>query len=54
VKKELDYAFLFLPQLTKEEADFLLQACQWTDVQRAAFIIAKQLFEENDDVLDQD
>ncbi len=35
-----------LPTLTKEEADFILEIVQWDAEKRAAFILAKQMFEE--------
>lgn len=38
-----------LPTLTKEEANFISQICEWDNSERSAFIIAKKLFEEKDD-----
>jgi len=36
----------YLPQLTKDESDFILEICNWTDDTKLAFKLAKGLFEE--------
>lgn len=38
-----------LPNLTKEEANFIESICEWESEQRSAFMMAKKLFEENMD-----
>jgi hypothetical protein len=48
MKQELDQMFDLLSKLTKDEADFILQVCKWSDEERAAFRLAKSIFEDND------
>lgn len=48
MKKEFDDAFSLLSRLTKEEADLMQQVCQWSDVQRKAFVLAKGIFEDKE------
>lgn len=44
----LDHYMKILPQLTKEEADFVENICKMSDESRSAFLMAKKMFEEND------
>lgn len=37
----------YLSQLTKEEAEFIIDILKWSDEQRIAFKLAKEIFEED-------
>jgi hypothetical protein len=45
MKKMMEY----LPQLTKDEANLIEHALTWPDEYRAAFLLAKKIFEEEDE-----
>ena len=47
MKEELDKMFDLLPKLTKDEADFIEMVCRWNDIERAAYMMAKKIFEDN-------
>lgn len=40
------------PEVTKEESDAIEHILKWDDGKRAAFFLAKRLFEEEDEVMD--
>jgi hypothetical protein len=46
MKEELEKMIAYLPKLTKHEADFIEHILKWTDAQRAAFRLAKRIFED--------
>ena len=39
----------YLATLTKDEADFIEHVLKWDDEQKVAFVLAKKIFEENQD-----
>lgn len=47
MKELIDKNIEYLTQLTKEEADFIENILKWADDQRAAFMFAKRIFEED-------
>lgn len=49
MKKLIDQMLELLPQLTKEEADSIEEILKWDDDKKAAFILAKKLFEDEDE-----
>lgn len=38
-----------LPTLTKDEADLIENVLKWGDEEKAAFLLAKKMFEEEDE-----
>lgn len=49
MKELLDKNIEYLSQLTKEEADFIIHVLRWDDKQKVAFILAKEMFEGDED-----
>lgn len=46
MKELIDKNLKYLSQLTKEEADFIEHVLKWDDEQKAAFVMAKRIFED--------
>lgn len=46
----VDHFIKLFPKITKEESDYIEDILKWTDVQRAAFMMAKRIFEEKDEI----
>ena len=42
----------FLPSITQQESDMIRDILYWEDEKKAAFLMAKQLFEEKEDQMD--
>ncbi len=49
MKEIIDEMMEKLPQLTKEEADFIETVLKWDSEKKAAFMIAKRIFESKDE-----
>ncbi len=48
MKEQIDEMMELLPNLTKEEADFIETVLKWESDKKAAFMIAKRIFESKD------
>jgi hypothetical protein len=46
MKEKIDYFLNLFPQLTKDEADLIEKVIGWDPDKKAAFIIAKRIFED--------
>ena len=46
MKEKIEKFLDFLPTISKHESDFILGILQWSNEDKAAFIFAKQIFEE--------
>jgi len=53
MKEKIDKFLQYFTTITKEEADFILDILRWDDETKAAFKLAKRIFEEKDEELDQ-
>lgn len=49
MKEKIDYFIQYLTTITKDEADFILHVLNWDNDVKAAFKIAKQIFEETEE-----
>jgi hypothetical protein len=47
--QQVDHFIALLPTMTKEEADFIETVLKWDNDEKAAFILAKRVFETEDD-----
>lgn len=47
MKKKIDNFIKYFTTITKEEADFIQSILKWDDETKAAFLLAKQIFEED-------
>lgn len=47
--EKIDKFIKFLPTITKEESDQIEAILKWDDEEKAAFIMAKRIFEEKED-----
>lgn len=48
-KEKIDLCIEYLSRLTKEEAELIKDVIKWDDELKAAYIIAKQIFEEHNE-----
>lgn len=48
ISKKLDHFMSLFPNITKHESDFISSILQWEDETKMAFLMAKQLFEEEE------
>lgn len=48
MKEKIERFLKLLTQLTKEEADMIEEIVSWDDETRAAYKLAKELFEDGD------
>ncbi len=48
MKEKIDLMLKNLSQMTKEQADFIEEILKWNDEERAAFMFAKRIFEEQE------
>jgi len=53
MKERIDYFLQKLSEMTKDEADFTQHICTWDNDDKAAFLFAKRIFEENMDDTDE-
>ena len=44
IRRCMDY----FPKITRDEADYIEEILNWDNERKAAFLIAKQIFEEED------
>lgn len=49
MKKKIEKFLEYFPTITKEEADYIESILRWDDETKAAFMMAKQIFEEKDE-----
>lgn len=48
IKSMIDHFLDMFPQITKDESNFTAEIIKWDDEKKAAFLFAKQIFEENE------
>lgn len=46
MKEKIEHFLSIMCILTKDEADLIAQVCKWEDDAKAAFLFAKNIFEE--------
>lgn len=49
MKDQIERFMIILPTITKEEADYIEEILKWDQDKKAAFLLAKRLFEDKDD-----
>ncbi len=47
MKEKIDKFIKYFTTITKEESDFIEDILKWDDETRAAFVLAKRIFEDN-------
>jgi hypothetical protein len=50
MKEKIDKFIKYFTTITKEEADYIESILKWDDETKMAFMMAKQIFEEEDGV----
>lgn len=49
MKDKIEKFLKWLPTITKEESDFIEEVIHWDSEEKVAFIMAKRMFEEEDE-----
>ena len=49
MKEKINKFIKYFTTITKEESDYILSIINWDSETKAAFILAKKIFEEKDD-----
>lgn len=49
LKEKIEYFMHYFTTITKDESDFIESVLKWDDETKAAFSLAKRLFEEDDE-----
>jgi hypothetical protein len=49
MQQKINYFIKYFTKITKEQADFMEDILKWDDETRAAFMVAKRIFDEKDE-----
>lgn len=49
ITDQIEFFIKLLTTMTKEEADFIEEILRWDNDKKAAYLLAKQIFEDEDD-----